>query len=162
MPNKSTASAPPAPAGDLWLGIGLIGLAITTAGLTPSIRALGLGENFDPGAKAFPLGLAVILGLGGMVECVLGWKSRGTETAPTGRSKTPAILLLGLGAYVLLLPWLGFALSTVLMATGMMVWLGQSWPRAALASAGLVGLVYLLFVVAFKVPLPGGVLNLPF
>lgn len=162
MPNNLDESKETSPAGDLWLGAVLIGLAVAVAGLSSSIRALGLGENFDPGAKAFPLGLALILGVSGVVELVLGWKSRDTGNAPSGRTKTAAILLLGLGAYVFLLPWLGFALSTLLMASGMMIWLGQSWQRALVASVSLLGLVYLLFVVAFKVPLPGGVLNLPF
>ena len=162
MPNNLDESKETSPAGDLWLGAVLIGLAVAVAGLSSSIRALGLGENFDPGAKAFPLGLALILGGSGVVELVLGWKSHDTENAPSGRTKTAAILLLGLGAYVFLLPWLGFALSTLLMASGMMIWLGQSWQRSLAASVSLLGLVYLLFVVAFKVPLPGGVLNLPF
>lgn len=162
MPNNLEDSEGSRPAGDLWLGAALIGLAATVAGLSSSIHALGLGENYDPGAKAFPLGLALLLGLGGLTELVLGWRSRGTAHQSPGQLKKAAILLVGLGAYVFLLPWLGFALSTLLMASGMMIWLGQSWQRAALASASLVGLVYLLFVVAFKVPLPGGVLNLPF
>ena len=139
-------------------------LALAVVVLSRSIKALGLGDNFDPGSKAFPLGLAAILGIGGLIE--IG-QSRGhspANRAPTDpkQSQTALVLLVGLGVYIFLLPWGGFALSTLVMGTAMMVWLGNSWLRSVVAAVLLIGVVYALFVLGFKVPLPGGVLNLPF
>ena len=159
--NDKQADAPESP-GDVWLGGVLVGLALAVVVLSRSIKSLGIGENFDPGSKAFPLGLAIILGIGGIIEI---WRSRHHARAvkPTaGKAKTALTLLIGLGAYVFLLPWLGFALSTLTLGTAMMVWLGNTWLRSLTAAVILIAVVYGLFVVAFKVPLPGGVLNLPF
>ena len=162
MPSKDVPAQDTQPAGDVWLGIALVGLAVVVVSLAQSIRALGLGDNFDPGSKAFPVGLAVVLGIGGLIEVWQGWQSGPAAKAAPGQTKTAAILLLGLGAYVWLLPWLGFAVSTLVGATAMMVWLGNPWSRSLIASVVLIGVIYALFVIGFKVPLPGGVLNLPF
>lgn len=164
MPNNTPDPTTPEDSGDIWLGGTLVGLALIVVTLSRSIKALGLGDNFDPGSKAFPLGLAAILGIGGLIEI---WQSRRharAAAAPSDpkKSKTALVLLAGLGVYIFLLPWGGFALSTLVMGTAMMVWLGNSWLRAVIAATLLIGLVYALFVLGFKVPLPGGVLNFPF
>ncbi len=164
MPNNDSPVTPSEKSGDVWLGAVLVGLALVVFALSRSIKSLGLGDNFDPGSKAFPLGLAAILGVGGLVEIWHSHRASATTNPPKrdNRAKTAAILLAGLSVYVFMLPWLGFALSTLLMATAMMKWLGNTWPRALVAVVVLIGIVYALFVVGFKVPLPGGVLNLPF
>ena len=160
--DEQSPSADTKPSGDVWLGGGMIVLALAVFAFSRSIKSLGLGENFDPGSKAFPLGLALILAIGGAIEI---WHSRGAAPSSQpgdGWIKTTLILLGGLGAYVFVLPWLGFALSTLALGTSMMVWLGNTWLRSVIATTVLIAVVYGLFVVAFKVPLPGGVLNLPF
>lgn len=162
MPNRDEQTEAAPASGDVWLGAVLIGLAATTIGLAQSIRALGLGDNFDPGAKAFPIGLAIILGIGGIIEGWQGWRHPQPTGGKPGATKTTAILVAGLAVYVGLLPWLGFALTTLILATPMMRWLGSPWKWAVIASLVLIGIVYALFVLGFKVPLPGGVLNLPF
>lgn len=165
MPNNDSSPAVSENSGDIWLGSFLVVLAIAVGVLSRSIKALGLGDNFDPGSKAFPLGLALILGIGGLFEI---WQSRRAKreasgtTTTKGQARTTCILLFGLGAYIFLIPWLGFALSTLTLGTAMMVWLGNPWKRSVIAAIVLVGIVYALFILGFKVPLPGGVLNLPF
>jgi hypothetical protein len=164
MPNNDPSPSPAKDSGDVWLGGALVVLALIVVALSRSIKALGLGDNFDPGSKTFPLGLAAILGFGGLIEI---WQSRrhpraAPPTSDRSQSKTTLVLLAGLGVYIFLLPWTGFALSTLVMGTAMMGWLGNSWLRSVIASISLVGVVYALFVLGFKVPLPGGVLNLPF
>lgn len=169
MPNKESPPDADTASGDVWLGAVLVGLAVIVIGLAQSIRALGLGDNYDPGSKAFPVGLAIILAIGGLIEVWQGRRNRSVRhsassetTPPSGRTKTAALLLLGFGVYIGALPWLGFTLATLIMTNAMMIWLGNPWPRSIIGSIVLVGLVYTLFVVGFKVPLPGGVLNLPF
>lgn len=160
--------------GDLWLGIALLGAAVIVLVFTQSIHSIGLGDNFDPGPRAFPIGLSAMLAIGGLIEL---WKSRAKpETAsgspPMGSPSTEAssdsnhktvLLLLGCFlVYVLLLPWLGFSISTLLMATLMMLLLGNTWKQSLLVSIILITIIYVLFVLLFKVPLPSGVLGLPF
>ena len=169
MPNSEEQTAKNKTSGDIWLGGVLVVFSLGVLVMSRSIRELGFGDNFDPGSKAFPIGLALLLGTGGLIEIWKAWgdrkalASRASGAGNSGnKSKTVLTLLAGLGVYVFLLPWLGFALTTLLLATGMMIWLGNSWQRSALASIVLITVVYLLFVVGFKVPLPGGVFNLPF
>jgi hypothetical protein len=86
------------------------------------------------------------------------------SSIPKTESKSKAVLLLLSCSliYVIILPWLGFSVSTLIMATGMMVLLGNSWKQSLIVSIILISIIYLLFVMLFKVPLPGGMFNLPF
>ena len=168
MPRSDPSPDKPAREGDLWLGIGLIATSLVALLLARSIQTIGLGDNFDPGSKAFPIGLSSLLAVGGLVEL---WRCRRSLkpgarrlNAAASDSKTKSVLiLLGLFLiYVLLLPWLGFAISTLVMATVMMKLLGNAWKSSLLVSIVLITLIYFLFVMLFKVPLPGGIMNLPF
>ena len=151
--------------GDAWLAAFLLGTSILVIVFSSSIQSIGLGDNLDPGPKAFPIGLSLLLALGGIIEL---WNFRGQRIAGTTRSKAyraPRVVLSLLCFflfYVLILPWLGFSISTLIMATLMMVLLGNSWKQSLILSLVLITLIYLLFVVMFKVPLPGGIMNLPF
>ncbi|MCB1122777.1 MAG: tripartite tricarboxylate transporter TctB family protein [Verrucomicrobiae bacterium] len=149
--------------GDLWLGIAFLGTGILVLALSGTIHSIGLGNNFDPGPKAFPIGLSVLLLIGGFIELLKSRKTVTDKISPkTPVNPTVLSLLGGLVAYVVLLPLLGFALSTLVITLPLMIVLGNSWIRSAIVSAVLIIVVYLLFVVLFKVPLPGGVFGLPF
>jgi hypothetical protein len=63
---------------------------------------------------------------------------------------------------LLLLPWAGFSLTTVVFASGLICWFGSRWWTGLLAAVVLTVLVRVVFVVLFKVPLPDGTLGLPF
>ena len=140
------------------------GLAI---GLGTRIEVLGLGQNADPGPRMMPLVLGGILTLGGLYELargLIGRRSTGKDESslPKGAIQRMLVLFLGLVAYVALVGYLGFALSTLVFATLMMWWLGVKWPVALSTTLGLLVVIHLLFVQVFKVQLPAGVLNLPF
>jgi hypothetical protein len=170
MPSKDSQIESAKPKGDIWLGTALLGTSILVIILSRSIKAIGLGDNFDPGPNAFPLGLSALLALGGLIEL---WQSR-IQSSPSPQSSTIAprpssrdarsvLFLLGCFLlYVILLPWLGFSVSTLIMATVMMILLDNSWKQSLAVSIILITLIYFLFVVLFKVPLPGGVFGLPF
>ena len=161
--------------GDLWLGIAWLVTALLAIYFSRSIEALGFGENFDPGPRTFPIGLSALLILGALVEL---WRSRGThpadtqlstpssspteEAATSGNHKTTLIILGCFTLYVILMPLIGFSLSTLAMASLMMKLLGNSFRASVLVSIILISLIYVLFVILFKVPLPGGIFNLPF
>jgi tripartite-type tricarboxylate transporter receptor subunit TctC len=130
-------------------------------------------DTHDPGPMFFPTVLAALLAGFGAVSW---WKGRdGTAQEPPAAGSPRAelgtvalnwprvlLLLAGLAAYVLALPWVGFALSTLLFAVLTLRWLGSRWPLAAVVSLAIVAVVQTLFVGVFKVQLPGGQLGLPF
>ena len=151
----------------LWLGVGLVVVGGLAIGLGTRIEVLGLGQNADPGPRMMPLVLGGILTLGGLYELargLIGRRSTGKDESslPKGAIQRMLVLFLGLVAYVALVGYLGFALSTLVFATLMMWWLGVKWPVALSTTLGLLVVIHLLFVQVFKVQLPAGVLNLPF
>ena len=158
MPNKESQSS----TGDNWLGIFFLGTTIVVFIFSRSIHSIGLGDNFDPGPKAFPIGLSILLAIGGAVEFIKRNPPKNNQTSRTGKGKSVLLLLGAFALYVLLLPWLGFALSTGLMATAMMMLLGNPWWSALSLSLALITIISILFIVVFNVPLPGGALGLPF
>jgi putative tricarboxylic transport membrane protein len=166
MPKNDSGSEKIIKRRDPWLGIFCLVLAILVFVFSRSIEALGFGDNHDPGPKAFPLGLSVIIACGGLFEL---FNSRinpetvtSNSTQKNSKQKTILLLLGGFLLYVVFLPLLGFALSTLVMATGMMMLLGNTLKSSAIVSIILITVIYLLFVVLFKVPLPGGVFGMPF
>ena len=148
--------------GELWLGIFFLGTTTAVLLFSGSIQSIGLGDNFDPGPKAFPIGLSILLAMGGAVEFLKRKERPAGNLSEPGKGRIVLLLLAAFLVYVLLLPWLGFALSTAIMATGMMILLGNSWWAALSLSTILLVIIYILFVLVFRVPLPGGVFNLPF
>ena len=159
---KRLSKETPSGTGEIWLGIFFLGTTIFVLLFSGSIQSIGLGENFDPGPKAFPIGLSILLAMGGAVEFFKRKERQAGMLSEPGEGRIVLLLLAAFLIYVLLLPWLGFALSTAVMATGMMMLLGNSWRAALSLTATLIVMIYLLFVVLFKVPLPGGVFSLPF
>lgn len=153
------------------LGYVLIVFALGTLYLSRDIAELGLGSNADPGAKLFPVGLSIMLAIAGGIEI---WKNRRRsdaagedESEPVARAgegkRARALgLFLTFCAYIVAIPWLGFTLSTLVLATAMMMLLGARLKVALSVSIVLALFVNLLFVALFHVPLPTGVLGIPF
>lgn len=158
MPNRESQSTQ----GDIWLGIFFLGTALLIVIFSGSIQAIGFGNNFDPGPKAFPIGLSVLLAIGGGFEFFKRNNRLNENQASGKRGSTVLLLLTTFLIYVLILPWLGFLTSTLIMATLMMTLLGNRWYFSLLVSLILCGLIIILFVLTFKVPLPGGVWGMPF
>ncbi len=128
------------------------------------IRSAGyesLGLNRDPGPYAAPLGLGIaLLGMLGIEAFRMRRRalSAGSDDTPIrGGDYAPSEargFALGLVAYVLALPWMGFIWSTLLFGSVGMWRLGARPVVAGSSAALVVGLVHLLFVVLFKVQLP--------
>lgn len=162
-----------------YLGVGLNVVGALALGFGLRIESVGLGQNSDPGPKAFPFVLAGILILGGIYELVVSVMAKGALVSSEPTSDEPAapgedrsfsfagwgkllFVFLGLVIYVGLIPWLGFTLSTLLFAIGMMRRLDVGWVAAVTTTIGLLLVVNLLFVRLFKVQMPTGQLGLPF
>jgi hypothetical protein len=63
---------------------------------------------------------------------------------------------------LLLLPWAGFSITTLCFAGGLICWFGSPLWTGLLTGVILTAVVRVVFAVLFKVPLPDGVLGLPF
>jgi tripartite-type tricarboxylate transporter receptor subunit TctC len=123
----------------------------------------------DPGPRFFPLLLAVGLIVGSaFVGTATSWRrmrlalpadvrERGVPWTQFWRERGKldvVLLVLALPLYLLAVPWLGFFPATFVLATAMMVRLGVKWWIAAGVAAGMLLVVYGLFVVQFRVILP--------
>lgn len=132
------------------------------------VQAAGFGgkslkPKFDPGPYALPKLLALLLLLGTAWEIAKGRRVARSATALAERqpiSRTAIILVLALVVYVILLPWLGFAPTTLLFGLLMMMGLGLRAPFAFGMSLLLVAVIMLLFGQVFRVPLPEGFLGM--
>ncbi len=77
-------------------------------------------------------------------------------------NQSVALLLVALLAFVLMLPSLGFVLTGFLFSLVMLLRLKARPVPAVLLSVALVVIIAFIFVSAFRVPLPRGILSLPF
>ena len=155
------------------LGIAFLVLGGLAIGLGMQIEVLGLGQNADPGPRAFPMMLGAILMLGGLYELVWSFREKSRHPKPSTPEPTSAdgvpggrrrmvILYVGLCVYVGCIGVVGFGLSTFVFGVGMMRLLGVRWPVTIGTTLGLLVIIHLLFVGMFKVQLPTGTLGLPF
>jgi hypothetical protein len=122
----------------------------------------GLTGNNDPGPLALPW--VLVIGLVAVGGWELARSPRSTDTA-TNRTRSFAKLLpicIALIVYVAAVTWLGFAVSTFAFVAITTWKLGAKLGSALLAAGVILAIVWLLFVVAFQVQLPKGVLGLPF
>lgn len=169
------SSSPPQETHGQSLGPVLILVGSIAVILANAIPESTLGDNQDPGPRAFPIALGTLVILGGAYELgrtlLLARRHAGGRPGPSWIPNVAAlfrrpenhdvlILIGALTVYLAAMPWLGFAAGTWLFSVGMMVRLGARWPWAIAVSTGLVLIIHLLFVMLFKVQLPAGVLGI--
>jgi hypothetical protein len=155
---KDKSNAQQGTSSEFSLGLALVVVALLALAFARMIPDSALGNNRDPGPRAFPLLLSAALLIGGIIQLV---RHFAIGSIPRG-DRNVAILLAALVLYVPAIAWIGFALSTLLFSAGTMTWLGTRWFISVLISIGLVVVVEVLFVLLFKVQLPAGALGLPF
>lgn len=119
--------------------------------------ATGPGSGFFP----FWLGLA----MAGLAALLLVRAARETDAgpawAPRGRGLVRFLGVLGGGvAFVVLLPWLGMAVTTVLFLIGILRLLeGHAWPAAVGIAVATAAVNWAVFTWWLRVPFPTGVLG---
>ncbi len=160
---------------DLWIGLFFLGLALAyryQAGLIPispldgAVNAAAMPKLFA-GALAIFSVLLVIRALA--VEALFVRAARkaalakapkretdGIKFTPREHLRAVGVLLFGLG-YLILLPYLGYVLSVILLIAALAVYMGTKPSPKVLGIAALVGVIfYLLFVRLLSIPLPAG------
>jgi hypothetical protein len=63
-------------------------------------------------------------------------------------------VLIAVGLYIPALSWIGFSVSTLILVTALLRFLGSRWWLAATVAVSLLVLIQLLFGYGFNVPLP--------
>lgn len=148
------------------LGVFLIALAGAALLVSRGIEQLGMSVPGDPGSKAFPIGLALILIAGGVHEIARWVQSRkqsekasaafdlaAFKNGPAGRL---GLISLSLTFYVWLLGPLGFASATLAFCIPWMRRLGSRWWVSSVFAVALVVAIEILFDGVFQVQLPKG------
>jgi hypothetical protein len=129
-------------------------------------------NEYDPGPYVLPIALGAMLLIG--VASQVFWFRRKSNPPPTSeaspseeeaeptRNGFVLAIIAAIALYLLLIPWLGFSLVTVLFAAGL-IWRFGSGPGTAIFSAVILTIVVVLvFAIAFNLQLPEGKLGLPY
>ena len=145
----------------LWMVIGALALL-----LSRGIRQPGFATNQDPGPAFFPILLGSLLLLAGLWRLILSFRvgktSQHSETHSESTSKGmagrgnfwkwfPSLLI-----YPVLMPQVGFILSSALFAAWMLWVQGSRWWVAILVAAALAMTIQGLFGQVFHVQFPPG------
>ena len=141
------------------LAMFLLGVLVIVDSVRGGIRWVEDG----PQAGYFPFYVGVLLCLSSLWNFAKIFVDR--ETARKSFVSVASIrlifaMLLPTVAYVILIGWIGFYVSSILFIGLFMVWLGKySWARSALVSGAVVVCTFLMFELWFRVPLPKGPLE---
>jgi hypothetical protein len=152
---------------DLVCGVIMLALAIAYYGVAAAIPHSTLSDSVGP--QGLPISYAIALGIlsllliantligrGGGVQAVVGHGKNAGKSDLYAVLRAAGVLLLG-GAYVALLPWLGYIVSLGLLILGVVCYLEGRLNRWALPIAAAGGVVFwVIFVEILQVPQPAG------
>jgi hypothetical protein len=129
----------------------------------------GLIADDDPGPRAMPITISLLLIAGGLVQTAVTWlpriwsreappaNDRVREANGTRRGLLNVCVLIGsLLGFLALVQLVGFLASTFLFAFFLTWWLEARWWHALLFAVALTLVIDVLFVHMFEVALPSG------
>ncbi|MGN1376989.1 MAG: tripartite tricarboxylate transporter TctB family protein [Dorea sp.] len=121
----------------------------------------GITQGFGP--AFYPTVLLVILLVLLLILFIQTLTNKGMEEEEKKlpelkQLKRPALLLLCMILYAILMPYLGFVITGILYLFVTMRILRADMKKSIICSVAMVVIVYLLFRYAFKVPLPMGMI----
>ncbi|WP_312433540.1 tripartite tricarboxylate transporter TctB family protein [Achromobacter sp.] len=140
---------------DRILGIAALALAVFMTAAGWSIEAPFAYEPVGP--RAFPLLLALIIGLCGLRLVYKG--GHAVEPNPAGANGRIALMVVFVTVYAFLFQWLGFIVATSLMTIFVGRLFGGSWVKCAIGGVVMSLLFFVLFDKVLDVVLPGGLLE---
>lgn len=181
MPSESEMEPSPAkqkqkqisPALGFSFGVFMMTLAGAGLYLSGKIQSIGYQDPSDPGPRFFPQTLLFFLALSGIIESAVQfrrWRQLflNQRSVVPGESQAERIeplkkryLMTGVTSMVLLvimMPWTGFPLASILFISALMPVLGIPWKLAIVYAFGMTGVIWLVFVWGLQAPLPRGVL----
>lgn len=117
------------------------------------------GMNVGPGL--FPSIVGSGMAIMGVALTIQGWIVRDTpeDDAPPLVTWFAVGIVAALVATILLMPHLGFLITSTLFAAAVVLMSGGRWLSAIIFSPIATGIVYLVFMSGFRVPLPRGILG---
>ncbi len=143
---------------DVLLGAAVVGLGIFVYSTAVRFPALPDGT---PGPGLFPQILAVLMFLFGLLQVVQGMRngeSSAIRYEPAALVRA-ALVLAAVGFYIIVLPHLGFLLTSLILLFGLMLLLGVRPMVAIFAALVVAWISALLFGSVLRVPLPPGPLG---
>lgn len=140
---------------DRILGIAALALAVFMTAAGWSIEAPFAYEPVGP--RAFPLLLALIIGLCGLRLVYKG--GHAVERNPAGANGRIALMVVFVTVYAFLFQWLGFIVATSLMTIFVGRLFGGSWVKCAIGGVVMSLFFFVLFDKVLDVVLPGGLLE---
>lgn len=116
-----------------------------------------------PQSGYFPFYIGLIICIASLINAVLALRVKATDGGSfVSGEQLKAVLSVAIPTlfYVLLIQYLGIYVASTVFIAAFMVWLGKySWLKAALVSAGVSVVFWVMFEVWFKVQLPKGPLE---
>lgn len=106
------------------------------------------------------IGIFTVLGILLIIQS-LRRKNVPSEDKPVGWAelKNPGFALLQIVLYVLLMDKIGFFVTSTIFMLAMMLFMGYRKPlKMGITTLGMLGFIYVLFVLQLHVTLPGGIL----
>ncbi len=143
------------------LGVALLVVGAFFFFFAGGIETSAFAGKGDPGPRAIPVTLSIVLMLGGLIEIgVYAKRGRAPKVEePSGKvwlqpgNKKVVVFTTMLLVYLITIPF-AFYTSTFVFAALAVWYLGARWWAAFLVSAAIVTVVWVLFVRLFLVPLP--------
>ncbi|CAG9172112.1 tripartite tricarboxylate transporter TctB family protein [Cupriavidus respiraculi] len=126
---------------------------------------IGAGWAPDgPEAGYFPLRIGVIILVCSLAVAWQAWRTSEHETFVSWQQfKQVCVILLPLSVYVALIGFLGIYVASAIFMTGFMIAVGKAaWWRAVLIGVGVNAVLFWIFEIQFRVPLPKGPLEAAF
>ncbi|NSX14362.1 tripartite tricarboxylate transporter TctB family protein [Cupriavidus taiwanensis] len=124
--------------------------------------SIGAGWAPDgPEAGYFPMRVGIIILVCSVLVGVQALRADGTAVFATWQQlRQVGVILVPLTVYVGLIGLLGIYVASAAFVAGFMVWVGKSaWWKAVLIGVGINALLFWIFEIQFRVPLPKGPLE---
>jgi len=138
----------------------ILGIAALALSAFMTVAGWGIEAPFayEPvGPRAFPLLLALIIGLCGLWLVYKG--GHAVEANPPGANARIALMVAFAAAYAFLFQWLGFVIATSLMTVFVGRLFGGGWVKCATGGVVMSLFFFVLFDKVLDVVLPGGMLE---
>ena len=138
----------------------VIGLVVAAVGIFGISQALGMPDGTRPYTLVVT-GIFTVLGLLLSANAVI-YRNKPAHDCGVVTVKemiNPMIAFVMVAVYTLLIPKVGFFVTSAVFMLIFMVWMGYRKPiPMVLTTVGMMGFIWYLFVYSLNVPLPSGIL----